>query len=165
MIGYACDETPQLMPLAITLCNEILEKLSRARKSGEMPYLKPDARIEVTVRYEYGKPCAAHMIMVYTQHDETIDKQKIQVAIEDQIVSPVLEKYFKTGAAMILVNPGGTYNLKNSMQMHTEELRPMGVPDFRGRTLQTWIVRELTWRDLLPNISWQQDWHRNALCN
>lgn len=111
MFGYACDETPQLMPLAITISHEILELLTEKRKSGEMPFLRPDAKSQVTIRYEYGQPKAAHVVIVSTQHDETIEKMRLREVVEQHVVSPVLEKYFGNGNAMILINPSGSFTI------------------------------------------------------
>lgn len=111
MIGFACDETPQLMPLAITISHEILEALTAKRKSGEMPFLRPDAKSQVTIRYEHGRPRAAHVVIVSTQHDETIDRKRLQEVVEEHIVSPILEKYFGTGNAMVIVNPSGSFTI------------------------------------------------------
>jgi len=111
MFGFACDETPQLMPLAITISHEILNALAQKRKTGEMPFLRPDAKSQVTVRYEFGKPRAAHVVIVSTQHDETINKNRLREIIEEQVVSPVLEKHFGTGNAMILINPSGSFTV------------------------------------------------------
>ncbi|MFM7078399.1 MAG: methionine adenosyltransferase, partial [Bacteroidota bacterium] len=111
MFGFACDETPQLMPLAITISHEILNVLTEKRKSGEMPFLRPDAKSQVTVRYEFDKPRAAHVVIVSTQHDETINKNQLRDIIEEHVVSPVLEKYFGTRNAMVLINPSGSFTI------------------------------------------------------
>ncbi|MFN5323472.1 MAG: methionine adenosyltransferase [Bacteroidota bacterium] len=111
MFGFACDETPQLMPLAITISHEILEALTEKRKSGEMPFLRPDAKSQVTIRYEYGQPTAAHVVIVSTQHDETIERSRLRNIIEDQVVSPILRKHFGTGNAMVIVNPSGSFTI------------------------------------------------------
>lgn len=111
MFGYACGETPQLMPLGITICHDLLNLLTEKRKSGEMPFLRPDAKAQVTLRYENGIPFAPHMVIISTQHDETIDHKRLNKVIEENIIVPVLEKYFVSGHTMNFVNPSGSFTI------------------------------------------------------
>jgi S-adenosylmethionine synthetase len=119
MFGYACNETPELMPMPISLAHNLALQLSKVRKSGEIPYLGPDGKTQVTVIYEDGKPVGIDTILISTQHSETIDhltnneaiQAKIKVDLWEKVVKPVFETNpIKTsGETKFLVNPTGKF--------------------------------------------------------
>lgn len=119
MFGYACNETPELMPLPISLAHRLSLKLSQVRKSGELAYLGPDGKTQVTVVYEDGKPVGIDTVLISTQHTETIDDLTDNTAIQARIKADLLEKVVKpifAGAAVglsdetkFLVNPTGKF--------------------------------------------------------
>ncbi len=119
MFGYACNETPELMPLPISLAHRLSLKLSQVRKSGELPYLGPDGKTQVTVIYEDGKPVGIDTILISTQHTETIGELTDNTEIQTKIKADLLEKVVKpvfAGATVglsdstkFLVNPTGKF--------------------------------------------------------
>jgi S-adenosylmethionine synthetase len=109
MFGYACEETDELMPLPITLAHALTRRLSEARKSGVLPYLRPDGKSQVTVRYEGDRPVGVEKILVSAQHREGME-HRIRDDIIEAVVHPVMpEEFFDEAAAEILVNPTGRF--------------------------------------------------------
>ena len=92
MFGYAVDQTDELMPLPITLAHKILLKLSELRKSGKIPYLKPDGKSQVTVEYDQGKPLRVDTVVVSTQHSPDVSHDKIREDMIAQVINPILPK-------------------------------------------------------------------------
>lgn len=119
MFGYACDETPELMPLPISLAHKLSYRLSRVRKKGILDYLRPDGKSQVTVEYKDGKPSRIHTILISTQHDPVIgtisDNSKVQEIIKNDIRQNVIDFVFKNERikpdenTIILVNPSGRF--------------------------------------------------------
>ena len=119
MFGYACNETPELMPLPISLAHKLSYRLSRVRKKGIVDYLRPDGKSQVTVEYVDGKPSRIHTILISTQHDPVIgtesDNQKVQNIIEKDLKEHVINYVFKNEAikpdenTIILINPSGRF--------------------------------------------------------
>jgi S-adenosylmethionine synthetase len=111
MFGYACDETPNLMPLPIDLAHHLSAKLAEVRKSGVLPYLRPDGKTQVSVEYEApGKPVRLNTVVVSAQHDEEIEQGQLSADIVEQVIKPVVANYPLDAAQMrILVNPTGKF--------------------------------------------------------
>jgi len=109
MFGYACDETPQLMPLAIWLSHRVMERQSQLRKDGRLPWLRPDAKSQVTIKYENGKPSAIDTVVVSTQHAPEMDLKDIREAVIEEIIKPTLPKELIKGDIKFLVNPTGRF--------------------------------------------------------
>jgi S-adenosylmethionine synthetase len=110
MFGYACDETPDLMPLPIWLAHRLAEKLSEVRKSGAVPYLRPDGKTQVTFDYENGKPVALRSVLVSTQHAEGIDRDSvIRPDLIEQVIRPVIPAQFADQDYNVYVNPTGVF--------------------------------------------------------
>lgn len=114
MFGYACDETPTLMPLPIYLAHRLVERQAYLRHSGVLPWLRPDAKSQVTVRYVDGKPDAIDTVVLSTQHapdmsdGDRMKKEAIEAVIED-IIKPVLPENLVKGSIRYLVNPTGRF--------------------------------------------------------
>jgi S-adenosylmethionine synthetase len=109
MFGYACNETPQLMPLPIWLSHRIMERQSQLRKDGRLPWLRPDAKSQVTIRYQDGKPVAIDTVVVSTQHAPEMQLKAIREAVIEEIIQPILPKELIKGDIKFLVNPTGRF--------------------------------------------------------
>ncbi|HXF17663.1 MAG TPA: methionine adenosyltransferase [Burkholderiales bacterium] len=109
MFGFACDETPVLMPLPIYLAHRLVERQSELRRDGRLPWLRPDAKSQVTVRYVDGKPDAVDTVVLSTQHAPEISLEKIREAVIEDIIKPVLPKNLIKGEVKYLVNPTGRF--------------------------------------------------------
>jgi S-adenosylmethionine synthetase len=109
MFGYACDETPQLMPLPIWLSHRVMERQSQLRKDGRLPWLRPDAKSQVTIQYENGKPSAIDTVVVSTQHAPEMELKDIREAVIEEIIKPTLPKELIKGDIKFLVNPTGRF--------------------------------------------------------
>jgi len=109
MFGYACDETPQLMPLPIWLSHRIMERQSQLRKDGRLPWLRPDAKSQVTIKYENGQPSAIDTVVVSTQHAPEMELKDIREAVVEEIIKPTLPKELIKGDIKFLVNPTGRF--------------------------------------------------------
>ncbi len=109
MFGYACEETEELMPLPITLAHALTRRLSEVRKSGELAYLRPDGKSQVTVRYEGDRPVGVEKVLISAQHREGMER-RIRGDIIEAVIRPVMpEEFFDEAAADILVNPTGRF--------------------------------------------------------
>jgi S-adenosylmethionine synthetase len=109
MFGFACEETEELMPLPITLAHALTRRLSEVRKSGELAYLRPDGKSQVTVRYEGDRPAGVEKVLISAQHREGMEHQ-IRDDIIEAVIRPVMpEEFFDEDAADILVNPTGRF--------------------------------------------------------
>ena len=109
MFGYACDETPQLMPLPIWLSHRIMERQAQLRKDGRLPWLRPDAKSQVTIKYQDGKPSAIDTVVVSTQHAPEMELKDIREAVIEEIIKPTLPKELIKGDIKFLVNPTGRF--------------------------------------------------------
>jgi S-adenosylmethionine synthetase len=109
MFGYACDETPQLMPLPIWLSHRVMERQSQLRKDGRLPWLRPDAKSQVTIKYQNGKPSAIDTVVVSTQHAPEMELKDIREAVIEEIIKPTLPKELIKGDIKFLVNPTGRF--------------------------------------------------------
>jgi S-adenosylmethionine synthetase len=110
MFGYACDETPELMPAPISLAHALSRRLSQARKSGELPWLRPDGKSQVTVEYgEDGKVLRCPAIVVSTQHDPDIPLKDLREAVVESVIKPVIPAAWLDGKTKLYVNPTGRF--------------------------------------------------------
>ena len=109
MFGYACDETPQLMPMPIYLAHRLVERQSELRRDGRLPWLRPDAKSQVTVRYANGRPDSIDTVVLSTQHSPEIEHKRLSEAVIEQIVKPVLPRHLVKGEVKYLVNPTGRF--------------------------------------------------------
>ena len=111
MFGFACDETAQLMPLPIHLSHRLVERQSELRRDGRLPWLRPDAKSQVTIKYVNDKPVAIDTIVLSTQHQPGMSHKQIEEAVIEQIIKPVLPKELIKGQIKYLVNPTGVFEL------------------------------------------------------
>ncbi|MGY8813614.1 MAG: methionine adenosyltransferase [Gammaproteobacteria bacterium] len=109
MFGYACNETNVLMPFAITYAHRLVKQQSEVRKSGLLPWLRPDAKSQVTVVYEDGKPTSIDTVVLSTQHAEDVEHKELSDAVIEEIIKPVLPENMITSETRFLVNPTGRF--------------------------------------------------------
>ena len=109
MFGYAVDETPQLMPLPIWLSHRLMERQAQLRKDGRLPWLRPDAKSQVTVQYVNGKPYKIDTVVVSTQHAPEMTLEQVREATIEEIIKPVLPSELIKGDIKFLVNPTGRF--------------------------------------------------------
>jgi S-adenosylmethionine synthetase len=109
MFGYATDETPELMPMPIMLAHRLTRTLAATRKSGELPWLRPDGKAQVTVLYEDRRPIAVDAVVVSTQHAPTASQRKIRRAIVEAVIDPSIPEEMRTGKIKYHVNPTGRF--------------------------------------------------------
>ena len=111
MFGYACDETPELMPLPINMSHRLTEKLSQVRKNGTMPELRPDGKSQVTVKYVNGKPVEVTAVVISTQHKEGQDQGQLKKNIIENVIRPVIPAEFLTDTTDFHINPTGIFEI------------------------------------------------------
>jgi S-adenosylmethionine synthetase len=111
MFGYACDETPSLMPMAIYLSHRLVERQSELRRDGRLAWLRPDAKSQVTIRYANGRPDAIDTVVLSTQHASGMQHKQIEEAVIEQVIKPVLPKNLVKGKVKYLVNPTGSFEI------------------------------------------------------
>ena len=109
MFGYACDETPELMPLPISLAHKLAKRLTEVRKDGTLNYLRPDGKTQVTIEYVDGKPVRVDTIVVSSQHSAEIDSATIRKDIIDKVILPTIPGELLDGKVNIYVNPTGRF--------------------------------------------------------
>jgi S-adenosylmethionine synthetase len=109
MFGYACNETPSLMPLPIFYAHRLMQRQAEVRKDGRLPWLRPDAKSQLTVKYVDGKPVAIDTVVVSTQHGPEISHADLSAAVIEHIILPVLPKELLTDKTRFLVNPTGRF--------------------------------------------------------
>ena len=111
MFGYACDETPELMPMAIHLSHRLVERQSELRRDGRLAWLRPDAKSQVTLKYVDGRPVSIDTVLLSTQHKPGMTHKQIEEAVIEQIIKPVLPKELIKGQIKYLVNPTGSFEI------------------------------------------------------
>lgn len=109
MFGYACNETEEFMPLPIALAHKLTERISAVRKSGLIPYLRPDGKSQVTIAYIGGKPAYVDTVLVSVQHDEAVEYNTIREDIIDKVIRPVIDASLVSDNTKYLVNPTGRF--------------------------------------------------------
>ncbi len=109
MFGFACRETPELMPLPIALAHRMARRLAEVRKSGKLPFLRPDGKTQVTVEYERGVPRAVRTVVVSSQHDPDVQTDHLRESIIDSVILPVIDPSLRPSDPVMHVNPTGRF--------------------------------------------------------
>jgi len=109
MFGYACDEPASLMPLPIHYAHRIMQRQAEVRRDGRLPWLRPDAKSQLSVRYVDGRPVSIDTVVVSTQHDPDVSHAQISEAVIEEVIKPVVPKELLTGNTRFLVNPTGRF--------------------------------------------------------
>jgi S-adenosylmethionine synthetase len=116
MFGYACNETPTLMPTPIYLAHKLCEQMAKVRKNGSLPWMRPDGKSQVTIEYAFGKPLRVDTVLISTQHADTISHANITEGVMEYVINPVLPKELLNGAApKVFVNPTGKFVIGGPM--------------------------------------------------
>ena len=109
MVGYACTETPDLMPLPISLAHRICRRMAEVRKDGHLPYLRPDGKSQVTVEYSYGMPKRVHTVLMSSQHDPDVSQSVIERALIEGVAKEVIPEELRDRDTRYVVNPSGRF--------------------------------------------------------
>jgi S-adenosylmethionine synthetase len=109
MFGYACNETPELMPMPIFMANRLVQRLTDLRKAGELPFVRPDSKSQVTVQYRDRKPVAVSTVVVSTQHTPDVPYQRLREAVIEEVIKQVIPREFLTPDTVYHVNPTGRF--------------------------------------------------------
>ena len=109
MFGYACNETDTLMPIAIDYAHRLVKKQSDVRKTGGLTWLRPDAKSQVSVRYDNGKPVGIETVVLSTQHSEDVDHETLKEAIIEEVIKPIIPAHMLSDKVEYLVNPTGRF--------------------------------------------------------
>ena len=125
MFGFACNETDTLMPMPIYLAHRLCERLTKVRKDGTLPWLRPDGKSQVTIEYAYGKPKRVDTVLISTQHAEDITQEEIREAVIKNVIMPVLPENMVDDKLKIFVNPTGRFVIGG----------PMGDAGLTGRKI------------------------------
>ncbi len=111
MFGYACNETEELMPLTVSLANKLAKRLSEVRKSGLLPYLRPDGKTQVTVEYEGRKPVRVDTVVISCQHDENTEQQRLKCDIKKHVIDAVIAQELLDDGTKYYINPTGRFEI------------------------------------------------------
>jgi S-adenosylmethionine synthetase len=125
MFGYACNETPVLMPMPIYLAHKLTRRLAELRKDGTLPWLGPDGKSQVTVEYCYGKPCRVDTVLISTQHSPEISQSDIRTALKEHVILPTLPEDMVDDDLKVYTNPTGRFVIGG----------PMGDSGLTGRKI------------------------------
>ncbi|MCS6773903.1 MAG: methionine adenosyltransferase [Thermoflexales bacterium] len=125
MFGYACNETPELMPMPISLAHRLARRLSEVRKNGTLYWLRPDGKTQVTIEYRYGKPARVDTVLISTQHAPEVSQEEIREALIEHVIKPVLPPEMVDNKMKIYTNPTGRFVVGG----------PMGDAGLTGRKI------------------------------
>jgi S-adenosylmethionine synthetase len=125
MFGFACNETPELMPASIALAHRLIRRIEQVRKSGKLPYLRPDAKTQVTVEYSYGKPVRVDTVLVSTQHAPDVSQEQIRADVIEHVIKAEIPGEWIDGQTKYFVNPTGRFVVGG----------PMGDTGLTGRKI------------------------------
>jgi S-adenosylmethionine synthetase len=115
MFGYACNETPELMPMPIQLAHQLVNKLAELRKDGTLPFLRPDSKSQVTVEYVDGKPVRIDTVVISTQHTPEVTHQQIEEEVIAQVVKKIIPAHLLDEKTRYFINPNGRFVIGGPM--------------------------------------------------
>jgi S-adenosylmethionine synthetase len=170
MFGYACDETPELMPAPIVYAHRLVRRQAEARKSGLLPWLGPDAKSQVTFRYIQGRPVQVEAVVLSTQHDAGIKPEALRAEVRRHIIDPVIPEGLRSQSFRTLINPTGSFvtgGPKGDAGLTGRKIivdtyggaAPHGGGAFSGKIRPRWTARPHTWPASWPSRSWRGAGH------
>ena len=109
MVGFACNETPELMPLPISLSHKLCRRMAELRKDGTLPYIRPDGKSQVTVEYEYGVPKRVHTVIMSTQHSEDVEQDVIARDLIEHAAKAIIPEHLLDDDTQYWINPSGRF--------------------------------------------------------
>jgi S-adenosylmethionine synthetase len=109
MFGYACNESPELMPLPIALAHRLTRRLAQVRKDGTLPWLRPDGKSQVTVEYRFGQPARVDAVVISTQHAPEVDNEQIERDVKQHVIEPVIDAHLLDDETKYFINPTGRF--------------------------------------------------------
>jgi len=115
MFGYATKETPELMPLAISLAHKLVKQLADLRKNGSIPFLRPDGKSQVSIKYENNTPVSAEAVVISTQHDEDVSIETLRREILEKVIKPIVPENLMTDSTKFHINPTGRFVIGGPM--------------------------------------------------
>jgi len=133
MFGYACRETPEFMPMPIQFAHRLVENLAMLRKTGKLPWLRPDCKSQVTVEYRNGKPARVHTVVVSTQHDKDVDHDTIEREIINKLIRKTIPAKYLDSSTIYHINPTGRFVMGGPMADTGVTGRKIMVDTYGGR--------------------------------
>jgi S-adenosylmethionine synthetase len=109
MVGFACDETPEMMPMPAALSHRLVLRLTQVRKNGTLPWLRPDGKSQVTIEYHYGRPVRVDTVVISTQHADDVTHEEIEAAIKKHVIEPVIDAHLLDEKTHYFINPTGRF--------------------------------------------------------
>ena len=176
MFGYACNDTPELMPLPIALSHRILARLTALRKANKVAWIRPDSKSQVTVEYEGRRPVRIDTVVVSTQHADTVSHKEIREFVIEEVIKPVLPEELLTGDPRTMSTPrAGSWWAARTATAGSPGGRSSSTPTAAGpgtaagpsaaRTPPKWTAARPTWPGTWPRTSWPPAWLTPARCS
>jgi len=172
MFGYACDETPELMPMPISLAHKLAKRLTAVRKSGEMDYLRPDGKSQVTVEYdENGKPVRVDTVVISSQHSEKVSMEKLRADVMEKVIKATIPAELLDENTKYYINPTGRFVVGGPQGDSGLTGRKIIVDTYAtaavlspAKTPARWTAAPLTRPAGWPRTSWLPVWPASARC-
>ena len=139
MIGFACNETPEYMPMALALSHRLTRRLAEVRKNGLLPWLRPDGKSQVTVEYSYGEPVRVDTIVISTQHDDDVAQEEIESEVRKHVIEPVVDAKLMDTETRFLIKPDRSIR-------HRRSLRRLGAHRPKDYCRYLWWYGPPWWR-------------------